>query len=199
FLRVLFVFAQFSDEVNQNTNWPLNQLPIFANDLIDQNLSLNYRQGTLSDYWRVMSHGNFDFIGDVYPQLVILPSAYSYQQANKNVDDVNQDLLNQIDPYINYSLYDNWKLENGEFVFSPGDAGGYVDMICLLYRNPGDWFNDETAWASLGWNDSWTINTQDFNNKAVNIKIKGEGGFMTAISSGLTIQAVLNHCPNHNF
>lgn len=81
YFKVLIVFAQFSDDTVPNDNWPLNQLPVYSNNLIDQTPSTNYRAGTLSDYWKKMSRGNlvtYDFIGDVYPELVMLPSAESY-------------------------------------------------------------------------------------------------------------------------
>jgi hypothetical protein len=126
-----------------------------------------------------MSHGNFDFIGDVYPQLVILSSKASYIASDKSIDDANKDVLTAIDPNVNFSNYDNWKLEDGQFVFSEHNADGYVDMIFICYRglfNANGWH----AWASLGL-AAWTV-TKDGKN------IHNPGAAVSSLSSGLTIQ-----------
>lgn len=178
YFKVLIVFAQFSDENIQSTVWPLNQRPVYANNLVDQTRSSSYRAGTLSDYWKVMSHGNFDFIGDVYPSLVILPSEASYVAANKKIDDINKDVLSAIDANVDFANYDNWKLEGGQFVFQEHNADGYVDMILICYREQYD-REDDFAFATLG-HSSWTV-VKDGKN------INCPGFYVTALSSGLTI------------
>ena len=183
YFKVLIVFAQFSDDIIQSSVWPLNQRPTYANNIIDQTKSSSYRSGTLSDYWKVMSHGNFDFIGDVYSSLVVLPSKASYQSAGKGIDDVNKDVLTAIDPNVNFSNYDNWKYEGDQFIFSEHNADGYVDMIFICYRelfNANGWY----AWASLGLTQ-WTV-TKDSKS------IYCPGASVTSLSSGLTIQKAAN-------
>jgi hypothetical protein len=50
YFRILIVFSQFEDDTVEDSNWPLNELPIYADDLLAQNLSGSYPSGTLSDY-----------------------------------------------------------------------------------------------------------------------------------------------------
>jgi hypothetical protein len=84
YLRVLVVFVQFQGDSRPNSNWNPNQLPNWANDFIDSQTASEYTDMTISDFWKEMSMGNFDFIGDVYPELVTLPPESYYYLNNKN-------------------------------------------------------------------------------------------------------------------
>lgn len=140
YFKALVVFVQFENDERNNQNWPLDELPIWAEDFIDDEILTEYTDLSLSDFWQEMSGSEFDFIGDVYPELVILPSETYYIQNNKDFGDCNLDVFEEIDPNVDFSLYDNWELNNGEFVFTEGDADGLVDMIIMIYRTPGAWF-----------------------------------------------------------
>ncbi len=129
YFRVLIVYAQFASDNQQDNVWPLNQLPNWANSIIATNVSTSYPQQTLSDYFYQASLGKFNFIGDVYQNLIIVPTNMSYGAANQYV-------IGQLNNNItNFSRYDNWKVVNGNFVFSPGSADGYLDMLIIIYRN----------------------------------------------------------------
>lgn len=175
FFRILIVFVGFSDDNSRSYNdWPANSLPNYANNLIDTAVTENYRTVTISDYWDEMSMDNFDVIGDIYPPLVILPAEYrdsNYSQCNFKVMEI-------IDGRIDFTRYDNWKYENGEFIFSKGDADRYLDMMCVIYRDADkNKFGNFGGIAELG---DWTYETTE----GIFIYAK----FHTHESSGITIR-----------
>jgi M6 family metalloprotease-like protein len=184
YFKVYFVFVQFEGDTRPNPYWQPGSLPNWALDFIDSDPvspGNEYRDMTLSDYWKEMSIGIFDFIGDVYPELVILPPESYYQQNNYNYVRCNLDVLTQIDPYVDFSIYENWMLQSGQFVFSPGIADNFVDMIYIIYRDPGSWFGGFTAIAHLGFG---TFTTNDTNQNG-SIKISGSFG---SLGSGITVR-----------
>jgi M6 family metalloprotease-like protein len=148
--RVLFVFVQFQGDTRTNTAWPLNQLPTWADDFIDSSPSSSYRDLTLSDYWKEMSMGNYDFVGDVYPNLVILPPESQYLSQGRNYAHANQDVLDLIDENVDFNDYDKWSYNytTQSFQYAPD---GFVDMIYFVYRDPNgeQWFGDFSAIANL--------------------------------------------------
>ncbi len=186
YFRALVVFAYFGEG---------GQLPNWTDEFIDSQLASEYRDMTVSDYWKEMSMGNFDFIGDVYPELVELPSASYYQQNNKNFSDCNLDVLTEIDPNVDFSLYDNWKLESGQFVFSPGNSDKLVDMVYIIYCNPSQttegWFGgsygDFGGIAKLGFSGNFTTNDQNQSGQTVVVN-----GGLESSGSGLTVRVGLN-------
>jgi M6 family metalloprotease-like protein len=185
YFRALFVFVQFEGDDRPNSGWDPDELPDWAFDFVDSEpvtQGNEYRDMTFSDYWKEMSLGSFDFIGDIYPELVILPPQSYYQQNNKNFSDCNLDVLAEIDDSVDFSLYENWKLQSGQFIFSPGIADNLVDMIYIIYRNPDSWFNTFTAAAYLGF--SGNVETNDSNQ---NGSIKINGGLYSS-GSGITVR-----------
>lgn len=196
YFRVLVVFVQFEGDNRPNDDWSPGQLPNWADDFINSQTLSEYTDMTISDYWHEMSMGNYDFIGDVYPQLVILPPESYYYQNNKNYSHCNRDVLTQIDPYVNFSLYDNWKLVSGQFIFSPGNSDNLVDMILMIYRNPSE--DPNPAWFGGGYGNFSGISmlgfspefiTNDLNSVGQTIKVNGGLG---SSGSGLTIRTGLS-------
>jgi M6 family metalloprotease-like protein len=135
--RVLIVFVQFQDDVfdspptcisDATNGWPssLHAIPNWATGtkLIHSQATPPYTSGSLSDFYYVMSNGNFNFIGDVYSQLYLTPqtkSYYDYTQG-RGLGWLNQQIIDWMDPNVNFANYDN-------------DNDGDVDMILFLYRN----------------------------------------------------------------
>lgn len=184
YFRALFVFVQFEGDTEIDTAWSLDSLPVWAYDFIDSSPSSNYRNITFSDYWADMSIGNFDFIGDVYPELVILQSEDYYSQNGKNYSHCNLDVLAAIDENVDFSRYDNWKLESGQFIFSESGADNLIDMIYIIYRDPNEnWFGDFTAIAHLGFGSNYT--TDDTTASGDTVKINGTFG---SSGSGITVR-----------
>ncbi len=73
FFRVLFVFAQFQSDNETIPGWPKGSLPDWASTVIDNVPAASYRQYTLSDYFKRMSKGQFDFIGDILMAVTVAP------------------------------------------------------------------------------------------------------------------------------
>jgi hypothetical protein len=130
YMRALVVYVQFSIDTNPVTDWPSGQLPSWAYNIFDSQTATTYSFGNISDYFKKMSKGDFDFIADVHPNLITLP-------LHKHYTNSNLDVMVQLDQQIgNFSRYDNWKFDNinQEFIFSPGNSDGYLDMLIIVYR-----------------------------------------------------------------
>lgn len=75
-----------------------------------------------------MSNDNFDFIGDVFPELYLTPEPYSYydNSQGRGYGWLNQQIIDWMDNHstypVNFADYDN-------------DNDGDVDMILFIYRN----------------------------------------------------------------
>ena len=187
YFRILIVFAEFSGDNNSYGNWQYGQFPDYASQIVDSNVSSSYRPMTLSDYWKTMSRGTFDIIGDVYPSVITLKSEEWYRSNSKYFQDANKDVLDSINEKLDFRKYDNWKLNNGSFVFNERNGDGYLDMVYIIYRSPdnsGYWFRGSNenfnAIAELG--DNLTYKTSD------NINIYGSW-LISALGSGITFRS----------
>ena len=113
-----------------------------------------------------MALGDFDVIGNVFPDLIILPPESNYANAGKNFTDANLDALEIIDNWNpskgpgswNWAQYDNWEYDPATqtFIFNAGNADGYIDMIFMIYRNatyynPNDSTDFAGKWFGGGW------------------------------------------------
>lgn len=148
YFRVLFVFAQFSGDNAPSSNWLSGSLPVWAGDLVDPTPN-SYRPLSVSKYWDEKSFGNFDVVGTVYPTVVTLQSEGYYQANGKNFSYCNQDVINAIDPTVNFNDYDKWGFNSstGQWEFQPD---GYVDMVIITYRNHGRWLTQKYTGGSWG-------------------------------------------------
>ncbi|NCS88187.1 MAG: hypothetical protein AUK34_12135 [Ignavibacteria bacterium CG2_30_36_16] len=189
FLRVLIVFAEFEDDTNEYTTWDYGELPFYANSILDASPSSTYTPFTLSDYWKTMSMGNFDIIGDIYPEVIRINSEAYYRTNGKYFQDCNLEVLNRIDDgTIDFRQYDNWRFNSatGAFESNEGDGDRILDMMYIIYRNPINdnlwftttWYDDFTAIAILG--DDMDYTTMD------NIKIGGH--YIGHNASGITVR-----------
>jgi hypothetical protein len=152
-LRALFVFVRFPDDNfdPSNANWPLSATtPNFpaANNSIDAfgTAPANFTPGSLSHYMRDMSNSQFQFVGDIYPQVVVLPHSRDwYVQNNQTFGHANRDALASIDGNVNFALYDNWTMGGNNTYNSIPAPDGNVDMIYVVYRNMASDLNGATS------------------------------------------------------
>lgn len=166
YLRVLVAFVQFQGDNSAANDWTPNQLPGWAYSFLDTSPSEDYTDKTYSDYWNEMALGNFDVIGNVFPDLITLPPESTYANASESFSHTNLDAIEIIDNWNpsqgpggwNWSPYDNWEYDPGTqtFVFTAGNADGYVDMIFMIYRNatyydPNDSTDLPGKWFGGGW------------------------------------------------
>jgi hypothetical protein len=184
YFRVLFVFAQFSDDNRTFPDWTYGQLPTYAYNIVDSVVADNYRSFTLSDYWKKMARGSYDLIGDVYPQVITLRSEDWYRTNNKSFQDANIDVLDSINGKVDFKKFENWGYNSTtkSFYFNPRNADKTLDMMYIIYRSPDTWFGTWGGIAILGSNFSFTthdstiIDGNWLGNKASGVTIRTGAG-----------------------
>lgn len=171
YMRALVVFVQFSIDNNYVSDWDSGQLPNWAYNIFDSETASVYTEGTVSDYFKKMAGGDFDFIADVHPNLITLTEHKYFELANY---DVMLKLNQQIG---DFTIYDNWKFENNQFIFSESNGDSYLDMLIIIYRwgDNDDGFGLAGGIAKLGAN----FTTHD------GIQINGSA--TNVLGSGVTI------------
>ncbi len=137
--KTLVVFVQFPDDSENTDGWPLNTFPDWARHFVNENSGNYFPYYNLSQYFYEMSGGTFQLIGDVYPSVVIPDHPESYYS---NISDVNQEVINKIDPYVDFSNYDHWSGANT-------GSDGKVDMIFMIYRNFSDSLINNASWTGI--------------------------------------------------
>jgi len=149
-IKALVLYIQFpDDDYVDNDNWPLNTYPGFplGSDYLADEYDVSgesYRNKSLSHDFYQMSSGDFHLIGDVYPQLVYTPHTQSYYETNDyHFGEITKEVFEMLDPYIDYSEYDNWQFTS-IYTHSP-DSDGKVDMIFIRYR----WIDESINTSSL--------------------------------------------------
>jgi len=131
-----------------------------------------------------MSSHTFNVVGTVYPELVITPhSKLWYDQNNYDYGDINLEVLDMLDDYIDYSEYDNISVStNYNWSRNPD---GVVDMIFIRYRcldenDPYDGFGlAGICIASLGYNPIGSTNNQFLTDDGVYIRFGFPGSGVT--------------------
>lgn len=132
YIRIFCVFAQFTgDNKDPNDqNWPVNQMPIWANSFIGTNTNqAPYPVNTLSNYFYQMSNGTNHIIGYVHPTLITVnaPSTQYYGTSNLAV-------LQQIDASVNFANFDQWNMP-GSYQQTFNQQDNYVDAVYIIWRN----------------------------------------------------------------
>ncbi|HSW56320.1 MAG TPA: T9SS type A sorting domain-containing protein [Ignavibacteriaceae bacterium] len=136
YLRVLIVFVQFKDD-NWNPNWTewkKNSAPTgwMNTNIIDQTINQNSTNQNLTHYYTAMSLGHYKVIGNTY-HWVTSKTRNEYISLNWKRGQINKHILQEMDNFIDYSIYDKWS-KLGEYNHAWG-ADGEVDMIWMVYRN----------------------------------------------------------------
>lgn len=141
-VRALFIFVKFSDDTFENgctTQWDHNTYnttrPPWTNQIVDAAIMQNQTAGSLSDYFDLASYGQFQMIGDIYPQnnlVYVPPHPESYYVRNTNypagnplrrgIGYLNSEILKDLNSIINYQQYDT----------NPDD--NVLDMVFIMYR-----------------------------------------------------------------
>ncbi|MEG8948174.1 hypothetical protein [Rosettibacter firmus] len=105
-IKVFVVFAQFKDDSQSSTEWPLNTYPSLANDFVSSNGSGPFAYNNLSQYYYSMSNGAYQVEGDVYNSLLITNQNESYYSS---IGTANYEILTRVaaDPTVDFSQYDN--------------------------------------------------------------------------------------------
>ena len=125
----MVIFVKFGDDdfdLPPHTDlWPhdLIGLPSWAPNIISPTVQPNYSNPSISGYFDEMSLNQFQLIGDVYGQLYIPvhEESYYYKSKDRNISYITEEILTELDDYIDYAQYDS----NGD---------GVVDMIFICFR-----------------------------------------------------------------
>ena len=140
--RALVILVQFSDKSSQ------------ANATYFDNLLFSQNTGTLCDYYNKVSYGNLDIVTLNLPSSIgwlTAPQPYSYYVNAQNGEGsyphnsqkLVEDIVNLVDPQIDFSQYDN-------------DGDGYVDALFIVHSGSGA---DYTGNNNDMWSHSWVTNT----------------------------------------
>lgn len=125
--KSLIVLCKFQDDIfdlSPHTDlWPhnLNSMPSWGPDLISTTVQTTYTDPSMSGYFKVMSNGVFDVIGDVVFYQPQYNESYYYISNGKHIGYLVEEILTNIDPFVNYADYDN-------------NNDGVVDMIKIAFR-----------------------------------------------------------------
>jgi len=141
-VRALVVFCKFSDDtfdLSPFTDlWPSSQntLPSWTSSIIAPALWLNYPHPSISGYFRDMSGGRFDVIGDVYPELYIPEHEQSHYWIDngRHLGYLVEEILTNIDPWVCFDDYDNWDPNDYNCNGIKNEPDGVVDMIMICFR-----------------------------------------------------------------
>ena len=141
--NALVILVDFSD------------LPFKVNPVLFDNLLFSDGQGTLKDYLREVTYGTLSLSTENLPseiKVVRAPETYKYYVNDKNgqgsypqnSQKLVEDVINMIDPVVDFSKYDN-------------DGDGAVDALFIVHAGQGaEW----TGRDSDIWSHSWSITTQ---------------------------------------
>ncbi|MGE5498016.1 MAG: hypothetical protein ACM3Q2_08105, partial [Syntrophothermus sp.] len=157
-LKMLVVYCKFKDDnldLSPHTDlWPSNLqgLPSWTSKTISSMVMPVYPDPSISAYFSLMSSGKLNVIGDVCPILYIpkFEESYYYSSNGKNLSFLAAEIINGIDPYVNFADYDNNK-------------DGIVDMIAICFRTVKDFGKLDPRWGRYQGTASLTGSYTKFN------------------------------------
>ncbi|RJP62245.1 MAG: M6 family metalloprotease domain-containing protein [Ignavibacteriales bacterium] len=137
--RALVVLVQFSDKAQQ------------VNATYFDNMIFSQTSGTLWDYYKDVSYNALDIVTVNLPSSigwVTAPSTYAYYCDNeygigtypRNSQKLVEDVVNLINPSVNFSNYDN-------------DGDGYVDALFVVHTGTGA---EVTGNTTDIWSHAWS-------------------------------------------
>jgi immune inhibitor A len=140
--RAIAILVDFSDNQYQ------------VNGTFFDNLLFGTGTGTVRDYYNEVTYGNLTIVTLNMPSVLgwsQAPETYDYYVNNnngfgyypRNAQKLAEDAVTLVDPYVDFSQYDN----NGD---------GYVDALFIIHAGPGAEFtgNDNDIWSH-----KWSMHT----------------------------------------
>ncbi|HRI86511.1 MAG TPA: T9SS type A sorting domain-containing protein, partial [Ignavibacteria bacterium] len=138
--HMLFVFVQFTNESDNDDNWPIGDPPNFMNDFLDSVKSTSgdfwnrYNEHSLSDYYQEVSMGAFHVTGET--RHLITDHTWSfYDNLTFGYDTLLTEIYNKLknDTTIIWSTFDQWSrnITTGEF---ENVKDNYLDMMGIFFR-----------------------------------------------------------------
>lgn len=125
--RILIVLCKFIDDDSDRSPhtdlWPhtLNSMPSWGPNLVSSTVQQSYSNPSVSGYFKTMSNGLYDVIGDVVFYQPQYNQSHYFLDYGRHLGYLAEEILTAINPIVNYANYDN----NGD---------GKVDMIKICFR-----------------------------------------------------------------
>ena len=173
---VVILIDQENEEGNNNV-WPVNGEPNPQYTFINNSAHTTQAEwisNNISRYFYEMSNGMFQIIGDVYR--FTMPENHNYTHHR----DVAQDAFQFLDEFVDFSLYDNWRMGNSYNHMNVPD--GMIDYVWFVYRSslgyyfPDIWYSGVVGgFSTYVTNDVVTVNGIQKNVKA--LKGSTQGGY----------------------
>ncbi len=142
----LVILVEWSDHLADQISHPTS----LYDDMLFSTGS--YSTGSMNDYYLEVSHGLYGVGGLVNPWIVdddlyssITPTDYN------QVRDMFADVIVQLDPYIDFSQYDN---DGSDGVPNSGDDDGLVDALFFVHAGPG---REATGADTDIWSHAWSF------------------------------------------
>ncbi|MBX7153379.1 MAG: T9SS type A sorting domain-containing protein [Candidatus Kapaibacterium sp.] len=160
-IRCILVFVEFPDDnfLVNDPRWPKGQPPQNMDSWIDPTVYPTATPGSITDYFRAMSVGSYNVIGNAYH--IIAPfTRNEYIQNNDTTEwQLNQTIIQYLDTQyggsgIDFAQYDNWKI-NQEYDHS-NQLDGAVDFVWIVWRNIAQDLNLNTTPTSDEWYRKFT-------------------------------------------
>jgi len=144
-LRILVVFCKFPDCIwnpfvygagGATEFWHTENTTIYkpnwADSIVCPNTT-NIWQNSITAYFRDISFGKFFVIGDVYNDLYTFQHNVNYYSldSGRNIGYATKELLETIDPYVDYSQYDKFAPLD---TYNKRHPDGVVDFVLLVFR-----------------------------------------------------------------
>jgi hypothetical protein len=122
-IRGMLLFVQTSNDIVQDTDWPIDAIPVWADSL----------RAELSSYFLEMSHGKLHLQLDQYPTPIkTKDSEEGYLAQRKNYGNAIKDILVDLDKEVTFTDYDNWN--SGQPFNVVAGPDGQVDLIIVVFR-----------------------------------------------------------------
>ena len=149
-INVLIIFAEFPDDKYDTTNtlWQKGSLPQNMSGWVDQTWSATPTQGSLTDYFNVMSLKRLHVTGQTVH--VIAPKTRTtYHNSGLLYGDIQHEIIDTLNKTMNFSAFDNFG-RTAPYTFN-NSPDGQVDMIFFIWRNVDHDINYNLGlWASFG-------------------------------------------------
>ena len=165
-IRFLMVFVELSysdtlydPSLNGTPEWPVGQLPVWKDDLLENNIPNGLSNCTITKYFQLASSNNLIVLGDylVAPNnggVFRIPTDTTGQfSINATIDIIDQQLGNSFTTahgFSSISDFDTWSTTHiGETKINIGN--NYWDFVVFIIRNSRNPKNGEGAAAATGY------------------------------------------------
>lgn len=132
--------------------------PFSVNNLQQQLFDGPWPTGTLSDYYREISYGQFSFTGTVYNWQTLSRNDAYYEGASNGLghDSRTGELLKETfqsnDALVDFGAYDN---DGPDGIPNSGDDDGFVDFVTIVHAESGGECGNSNIWSHRWTYGAW--------------------------------------------